>query len=273
MTQPALSEAFHALQSTSPLVQCLTNKVVAEITANVLLAVGAAPAMCDTPEESEGFAEVASGVLINAGTPSAEQYQGMRAAIKGASKSNTPWVLDPVAVGGLTHRTRFCQEIVQRHPTAIRGNASEISALAGMGSGGRGVDATDEVTSALDVARHLAQAHNCVVAVSGPQDLIVSADRITWLTSGDPLMQRLIGTGCSLGAVCAAYLGAAADQKISAHDAVLAAHAHLGAAGSHAAASSSGPGSFHAAWIDALYNLTDQDIFHAIEIQEEHHNA
>lgn len=248
-------DAFSRVRENAPLIQCLTNTVVAQFTANALLAIGASPAMCDTPEESFDFARIASGVLINAGTPSVEQYAGMEQAIAGATSVGTPWVLDPVAVGALQERTRFAQASVIKNPSAIRGNASEVVALAGLGAGGRGVDATDSVEVALDAATELAVRTGGVVAVSGPRDLIVSEGRTTWLDSGDPLLQQVIGTGCSLGAIIAAYLAATRDTEISAHDAIIAAHAHLGVAGALAARSSAGPGTFAVALLDALYTV------------------
>ncbi|WP_460490490.1 hydroxyethylthiazole kinase, partial [Corynebacterium nasicanis] len=105
-------------------------------------------------------------------------------------------------------------------------------------------------------ARALAERTGGVVAVSGPVDLIVSAGRSTWLTSGDPLLTLVSGTGCALGALCAAYLGLGADP----HDAVLAAHAHTGAAAQLAARSATGPGGFSTAWLDALHHLTSAEI-------------
>lgn len=166
----AVFRALSALREATPLVQCLTNSVVMETTANVLLAAGASPAMVDTPEESAEFAAIASGVLINAGTPSAERYAGMQEAVRGATAAGTPWVVDPVGAGGLTHRTRFLLSLVDASPTAVRGNASEITALAGLGAGGRGVDATETVADALPAARALVEQTGGVVAVSGDVD-------------------------------------------------------------------------------------------------------
>ncbi|QGU07353.1 Hydroxyethylthiazole kinase [Corynebacterium occultum] len=262
-------QAVELLRQHTPLVQCLTNSVVMQFTANVLLAAGASPAMCDTPEESADFAAVANGVLINAGTPSSEQYRGMAEAIRGATAAGTPWVLDPVAVGGLKMRTDFARGVVDKRPTAIRGNASEVTALAGLGAGGRGVDATDSVDSALEAARRLASRTGGVVAVSGPEDLIVSPDRVTRLHSGDPMLQLVIGTGCSLGALTAAYLGACRGSGLSLHDAVLAAHAHMGVAGQIAADRSQGPGTFAVALIDALHGVDVEDIRTLSTIQED----
>ena len=273
-TKTALIAAIDTMRNTRPLVQCLTNNVVTQVTANVLLAAGATPAMCDTPEESAAFASVASGVLINPGTPSAEQYAGMRQAILGANSVGTPWVLDPVAAGALQHRTAFSREILAYRPAAIRGNASEIAALAGVGAGGRGVDATDEVEATIPAARDLSAQTGGVVAISGAQDVIVSTRRVTRLVSGHPMMQLVIGTGCSLGALVAAYLGAhrtatAGQDAFDLHDAVVAAHAHSGAAGMVAAQQASAPGSFAVAWIDALYQLTSERIAELVIIEEE----
>lgn len=273
-TKTALIAAIDTMRNTRPLVQCLTNNVVTQVTANVLLAAGATPAMCDTPEESAAFASVASGVLINPGTPSAEQYAGMRQAILGANSVDTPWVLDPVAAGALPHRTAFSREILAYRPAAIRGNASEIAALAGVGAGGRGVDATDEVEATIPAARDLSAQTGGVVAISGAQDVIVSTRRVTRLVSGHPMMQLVIGTGCSLGALVAAYLGAhrtatAGQDAFDLHDAVVAAHAHSGAAGMVAAQQASAPGSFAVAWIDALYQLTSERIAELVTIEDE----
>ncbi|MBK4146184.1 hydroxyethylthiazole kinase [Corynebacterium macginleyi] len=256
-----------AVRDTAPLIQCLTNKVVSNISANALLAIGASPAMVDTPGESRGFAQNASGVLINCGTPDTEQYFGMREAIAGATTAGNPWVLDPVGAGGLHERTEFMHEILPQRPTAIRGNASEIIALAGTGVGGRGVESTDGVEAALEPALKLSRETGAVISVSGPTDLIVQAGespRAISLESGHPMLQNVIGTGCSLGAICTAYLAAWEDPFA----AIIPAHAHVGAAGSVAAEKSTAPGSFAVAWLDALHELSPAAIEKRISASE-----
>lgn len=252
------------LRESSPLVHCLTNSVVRQVTADVLLAAGAAPAMIDHPEEAGDFAAVASGVLVNVGNPTSEQVEGMHAAIASAREHGTPWVLDPVAVGGLTLRTELATCWLDHAPAAIRANASEVVALAGAGKGGRGVDSTATVSSALMPAMELADRTGGTVAISGAQDLIIThsgeATRATWVDSGHPLLQTVIGTGCALGALTAAYLAAARSAGIADHDAVVAAHAHVGAAGTAAGQVAMGPGSFAMAWLDALYSLEPEQI-------------
>ena len=261
----AILASIDALRNTTPLVQCLTNQVVSQVTANALLAAGATPAMCDTSEESREFAHVADGVLINAGTPSEQQYAGMREAMRGAAEANTPWVLDPVAAGALPYRTQFYQEALTHSPTVIRGNASEIAALAGVGTGGRGVDATDAV--APHVAQTLAESCGSIVAVSGPKDLVVSQQGITWIAGGHPTMGLVIGTGCFLGALCAAYAGAARKEGLDLHWAIVAAHAHTKAAGAVAGEQfAQQPGSFAIAWLDALHQLSATEIVQRVEL-------
>lgn len=252
----------------SPLVHNMTNTVVPEVTANALLAAGAAPAMIDLPEEAEVFAGLASGLLINVGNGSAEQHDGMRRAARAAQTAGTPWVLDPVAVGGLPVRTELARELLRFNPAAVRANASEILGLVGESGGGRGVDSTDEVESVLHAARRLAESSGGVVAVSGPTDVVVSDGRTTRITGGDPMMTLVIGTGCSLGAFAAACIAAARSADIADHDGVVAAHALWSAAGTVAARTTTAPGSFRTAWIDALYTVSPEDVAHIVQIEE-----
>jgi hydroxyethylthiazole kinase len=243
-----LRAAHEALRATAPLVHCLTNTVVQTITANALLAVGAAPAMVDAPEEAGDFAAVASAVLINVGTLHARTAEAMRLAARSASAAGTPWVLDPVAVGGLAYRTEAATQLAALRPAVVRGNASEVMALAGAGAGGRGVDSTDSAEDAAKAATQLAARTGGVVAVSGEVDLITDGRRIVRVGGGSPLLTRTTGAGCTLGALVAAYVAATGDPLTGA----VAAHAHVALAAERAAATASGPGTFAPAWLDAL---------------------
>jgi len=245
------SDALTALRDAAPLVQCITNAVVTGFTANVLLAVGVAPAMCDLPGEAGMFAGIADGVLVNLGTPGAEQRDGAREAVRATER----WVLDPVAVGALPVRTAFAAELLEHRPAIIRGNASEILALAGAGAGGRGVDATEGTDAAAGAARELALRTGAVVAVSGPVDLVTDGTEVVRIGGGDALLTRVTGGGCSLGAVMAAFLGVCRPL-----DAAVAASALYAAASERAAARASGPGSFAVALLDALDAVQPADL-------------
>lgn len=254
--QPDLLDlhVLHHLRTRSPLTHCMTNDVVQAFTANVLLALGASPAMVIEAEEAEQFAGIADALLINVGTLTSPRAQAMRRAIERAVAAGKPWTLDPVAVGALAFRTRFCQQILTLKPAAIRGNASEILALAGMSAGGRGVDTTDTAASALPAAQALARQTNAIVAVTGEVDYVTDGQRTKTIAGGDPMMTRVVGTGCALSAVVAASCSLPGDRL----DNVAAACGWMKRAGSVAAAHSAGPGSFASAFIDALWNLEAQ---------------
>lgn len=232
----------HLFHRHSPLVHCMTNDVVQTFTANVLLAIGASPAMVIDPDEASQFAAIADALLINVGTLTVERAAAMRAAAHSATQAGKPWALDPVAVGALTLRTEFCRELLALQPAAVRGNASEIMALAGMSGGGRGVDTTDTAAAALP--RQL----NTVVAVTGEVDYITDGQRTRAVTGGDPLMTRVVGTGCALSAVVAAAAAMPGDRLEN----VAAACGLMKLAGGKAARQG-GPGSFTPAFLDALY--------------------
>lgn len=251
----ALNESINALRAQTPLVQCLTNQVVMNFTANILYAVGASPAMCDNPEEAADFAtHVASGVLVNDGTPSAEQMEGMRLASAAAVAAGKPWVLDPVGAGGLQWRTGEVKKMMDANPaTILRGNASEILGFLGTTSGGRGVEAIDSTLDAIDAARELARRYGCVVAVSGPVDVITDGDDVVKLANGSPMLAKVTGVGCSLGAVMAAY--ASVTNPL---DAAIAATSHLNIAAEISASEAKGPGSFVVGLLDALDALTPE---------------
>jgi len=250
------SEALARVRDRAPLVQCLTNAVVTNYTANALLAIGAAPAMVDVPEEAGAFASVAGGVLINLGTPNAEQRTAMVEAAEAAAAAGTPWVLDPVAVGSLPVRTPLAHRLRDLGPTVIRGNASEIIAISGGGAGGRGVDATDDVEGAADAARALASATSAVVAVSGPVDLVTDGDRVARVANGDVLLTRVTGGGCALGAVMAAFAAVDEDRLATTVAATVAYTVAAELATKHADA----PGSFAVAFLDALASVDETDL-------------
>lgn len=245
------TSALYHLRQLSPLVHCMTNDVVQSFTAHVLQALGASPAMVIEPEEAAQFSPQASALLINIGTLTTERRCAMLAAIHAANASSTPWVLDPVAVGGLGFRTQFAHDVLSFKPSAIRGNASEILALAGACAGGRGVDSTDDALSALPAARELALRTGAIIAVTGEQDYVTDGKKVWSVTGGGLLMTRVVGTGCALTAVVAACCSLPGSRL----DNVAAACRLMKVAGAQAIAASRGPGSFIPAFLDALYLL------------------
>ena len=118
------------LRTTAPLVHCITNFVAMNVSANVLLAAGASPAMVHAQEEVAEFAGLAQALCVNIGTLDATWTEAMEIAAHTMSTAGRPWVLDPVGVGATHFRRNVCARRLAVRPTIIRGNASEVLALA-----------------------------------------------------------------------------------------------------------------------------------------------
>jgi hydroxyethylthiazole kinase len=251
----AAGAALAELRRTRPLVQCLTNEVTTNLVANAVLAIGATPAMASVPGEAEQLAGVAGAVLVNLGTPGPDQRACIETTVATAVRAGVPWVLDPVAVGVLSVRTALAERLLTAGPAVVRGNASEILALAGLESRGRGVDAHDGVDAAQDAARAVAAVTGGAVAVSGPVDLVVGGGALVRLPGGDALLASITGAGCVLGALVAAFAAVAGPLTTA-----VGASAAMAVAAERAAVGARGPASFQVALLDELYRLEPDDL-------------
>ncbi|MDR1011520.1 MAG: hydroxyethylthiazole kinase [Opitutaceae bacterium] len=246
-----IARVLDAIRARHPLVHCMTNEVVKDITANVLLAIGASPAMVEHAGEAAGFAAIADALLINVGTLDDAQIHAMRHAIPACARAGKPWVFDPVAVGPLGVRTRFAREILPLRPAIIRGNASEIISLAGQTGQGRGPDSGDSPEHALDAAAQLVSQTGATLLVTGAVDYALDATRTLSCSNGHPLLTRVTGVGCAQGALAAACAAVTPDRL----HAAAAAAAIMAIAGDLAAARAPHPGSFRVALLDELDRL------------------
>ena len=247
--------ALKKLRDETPLVHCITNYVAMNIAANVTLAAGASPAMLHAAEEVADFAPICGALTINIGTLSEPWVQSMKLAAIAAKKASVPWVLDPVAHFATPYRKKIAQELMELNPTIIRGNASEIIALTGGTSAGKGADSGDSVTDAQVSATNLASARGCVVAVSGEIDFVTDGQHSVTIKGGSALMPQITALGCSLTALVGGYAAVA-----PALEATIAACTHFAIAGERAGDSSDGPGSFAVAFLDQLARLQPNDL-------------
>ncbi|MBC7146995.1 MAG: hydroxyethylthiazole kinase [Thioclava marina] len=243
------------MRTRAPLVHNITNFVAMEPAANVLLAIGAQPAMVHAREEVTEFAGLAEALNVNVGTPDPAWGAAMEAAAQVIQMAGKPWVLDPVGVGATRFRAGLCDRLLGLHPGVIRGNASEILALAGDPAQGRAIDSADPVEAAEHAARDLATRAGAVVAVSGPVDFVTDGQTAFRVANGHPMMTRVTALGCALNGVIAAF--AVASPAL---EATLAALACYGLAGERAGAKAAGPGSFLPAFLDALHAITPKEL-------------
>ncbi len=242
-------ELLERVREKAPLVHCMTNAVVTGYTANCLLALGAAPAMIDDANEAAQFAAITGGLLVNVGTITERQAEAMRGAVDAANQAKRPWVLDPVAVGFLSLRTKLSMELKGKRPAIIRGNASEIMALAGFKGTARGVDSTAAVNEAKDAAELLCVQTGAAVLVTGEIDYVCSVGRMpVSIANGSPIMTRVTGVGCAQGAIAAALAAVGEDVYLAAVATALI----MGIAGEIAAENATRPGAYQIALLDAL---------------------
>jgi len=251
-----------AVRARRPLVHSITNLVVMNFNANVLLAMGASPVMAHAHEEVADMAAIAQALVLNIGTLEPYWINSMCQALTVATARGIPTVLDPVGAGATRYRNESIQAILsQAMPGVIRGNASEIMSVAGTAAKTRGVDSGAEVADALQAARELAGRSGGVVCVSGPVDQVLDAHgRHASLANGHEWMTRITGVGCSATALVGAFCAVQPD----AWRATVSAMAYLGVVGEVAArqvqAQGQGVGSLQIALLDQL-QLLDEATF------------
>jgi hydroxyethylthiazole kinase len=251
-----------AVRERSPLVHCITNLVVINFNANVLLAAGASPVMAHAHEEVRDMAGIAQALVLNIGTLDPYWVQSMKLALAAAVARGIPSVLDPVGAGATPYRNATLESLlVVAAPSVIRGNGSEIMSMAGAAVKTRGVDSSAAVGDALGAAQALAARTEGVVCVSGETDHVLDAGR-RWarLSNGHPWMTRITGVGCSATALVGAFCAVQPDVW----RATTAAMAFLGVAGEVAAektqARGLGVGSMAVQLLDEL-QLLDRPAF------------
>jgi hydroxyethylthiazole kinase len=259
----ALWDDLGKIREQSPLVHNITNYVVMNVTANALLAIGASPVMAHAVEEVEEMAGLAQALVLNIGTLSGPWIEAMLRAGRVAKSKRIPIVLDPVGAGATRLRTETAARILDElSPTILRGNASEILALAGDAGCTKGVDSTRSSNEALDAAHALWARYGCVVSVSGPTDLIVARDCVARVENGHAQMARVTGSGC----VATALTGAFAAVNAEPFEAAAHAMALSGIAGELAVAKSGGPGTYQAQFLDLLYGVTSGQLKQCIKL-------
>lgn len=261
--EQAVAHAVEQTKATTPLAGSITNAVTMNLVANAQIAVGGSAAMVYLEDEAVGLSEVADAFYVNAGTLLPPHEQSIPAVAQHMQQLGKSLVLDPVGIGLGSLRTRVLVALKPCKPAIVRGNASEIIALANLwdlagveaAGGPRGVDAVDEVDDALAAALAIARFTKGAVAISGETDVVTDGALVARSHGGSAMMTNITGAGCSQGGVIAIY-AAVADPFAAA----LAGVQVYNLAGSRAAAATDAPASFQVAFLDELFRATPQDV-------------
>jgi hydroxyethylthiazole kinase len=253
MTEISPGATLASIRTEKPLVHNITNYVVMNETANAILALGALPVMAHAQEEVEEMVGLASALVINIGTLSPHWVDAMLTAGKAANARGIPVVVDPVGAGATRYRTETAKRLLdQVEVTVLRGNAGEVATLVGGEAEVRGVESIAAGGDPAELAREAARALNVVASVTGPVDHVSDGETVLAVANGHELLATVSGTGCMSTAITGCFAAVKRDRPLEAAAEALTA---FGVAGEDAAVEARGPGSFHAALYDALFNL------------------
>lgn len=253
------------------LIHCITNPISIHDCANVILAAGAKPIMAEHPQEVHEITANAGALLLNLGNITDVRMESMEISLRCANSRGIPVLLDLVGVACSSLRFHYASRLLDiGGVTVLKGNMSELLAIAGQPSHSIGIDAGQE-----DVLNELNQRHiipifqalsrrtGAVILVSGQTDLIINQEEAYLLTGGHPMMGSVTGTGCMLGALCTAFLPVSEKPL----HAVLLGTVMMGIAGETAVSLYPAPGHFQIGLLDQLYLLEDEEVLEKSRIQ------
>lgn len=263
-----LSEMLENVRVRRPLIHNITNYVTVNDCANILLACGGSPIMADDADEAEEITSICDGLNINIGTLNSRTIPSMFAAGKRSNELGHPVILDPVGAGASKLRTETALRLIEEVKFAvIRGNISEIKALALGNASAKGVDADDEdkitadsLDSAIAFAKDFAARTGSVIVISGAVDIAADSRRAYCIRNGHEDMSRITGTGCQLSAMTAAYIAANQGNELEAAAAAACAMGLCGEIAKRRMTAQDGNSSYRGYIIDAIYNLTPDEL-------------
>lgn len=260
------AKIWDEVRTRTPLVHCITNYVTVNDVANIILAGGASPAMCEYRKETGDFVRISSALYLNLGTLTDEQERGMLEAVKGAADAGVPLIIDPVACGVIPYRTGVINRLAECGKiTCMKGNNAEIKSLAGLQSQARGVDSLDQGEGIEEACQSLAIREHQIVAATGATDVVTDGKRLALIENGTHLFNSITGAGCMAGGVVAACIGAVPGEPWLAAAAGLIA---FSLAGERAAGQSGeNPGSFRVMLFDEMYQLRGTDLLNEARVE------
>ena len=263
-----LEQIFENVRHKSPLIHNITNYVTVNDCANMLLACGGSPIMADDLEDAVEITAICGGLNINIGTLNQRTVPVMFAVGKRANELRHPVVLDPVGAGASRLRTDTALGLLEKvRFSVIRGNISEMKALA-LGSGTtKGVDADgadrvteDNLEEVIWFAENFAKKIGTVITITGAIDIVTDGERAFCIRNGRPEMSSITGTGCQLSALTAAFVTANPERVLEAAAAAACAMGLCGEIAYRRMTDPDGNSSYRNYIIDAMYRLTPAEL-------------
>lgn len=261
-------------QNRTPMVHSITNNVTINDCANIILAAGGTAIMAQDEREVEEITSHAQALVINMGAVRAQE--AMLRAAKIAKRTGRPVVLDPVAAGASTLRREMCSRLLSENlVSVIRGNASEVRALAAGAEQETGVEASaldsvteDNLQESAAWLRSFSRRTGAVVMLTGAMDVITDGTRTAVVRGGSAYLRRITGAGCMLTSLTGVYCGANPDILLEAAVTASEVMKHCGeTAEARVRKEMEGTASFRTRLIDAVSLLMADDLANAYQIQ------
>lgn len=208
----------------NPLVNFLINYVTANELTSITSYFGGTPIMTDDPIDAADVVEYGDvdALVFNIGTVTNKQVNAMIEAGKKATERNVPIILDPVAAGVTPFRSAAIKRMLEELKiSVIKGNLAEVKACLGVETTSKGVDSNEDESDADQYVVALAKKYNCVVAMTGIVDIISDGKRVVKIMNGTPSLPKVIGTGCTIGALVGTFSGVTDDYFYSAMTGVI----------------------------------------------------
>ncbi len=252
------------IREKNPLIHCITSPIAINDCANIVLALGARPIMAEHPAEVAGITGISSSLSVSLANITDARMESVMIAGRKAFSQGKPSVIDCVGVNCSQIRMELAGRFLREcSPAVIKGNASEIRALAGVSFGEAGIDTAFSDRVSFDnpgsveamgrILKEFSRKTGSVVLASGIIDMMSDGSEVLAVENGCPSMALVTGTGCMLSCIIAAYLSSSESPL----QAALCGTALLGTAGETAEQlcrqrELDGLGSYHIALIDAL---------------------
>lgn len=256
----------------SPLVHCITSPVAINDCANVVLAMGAKPFMAEHPKEVADITAGAQALTVSLANVTDARMASIMISGSVAHDKNIPHIIDLVGVTCSKLRMNLAKEYIKKYkPSVIKGNVSEIKAVAGVDFSSIGVDAgkadavsdNDESAKSFmaELTRNYAKITGAIVEATGAVDIISDSDRTVFVKNGSSNMPYITGTGCILTCITGAYM-----SVLPPFEAAVNAAAMFGICGERADGVikrddiMSGLGSYHVKLLDEVSKITSLDV-------------
>ena len=275
-----LKQVRDQLHDQAPLIHCITHPIVVNDCANAVLALGGRPIMAEHPAEVADISASAAALTVSLGNITDARAEYMLLAgkaikrMKDDENSKRDSEIDLVGITCSSFRMELAKRFIKEcKPAVIKGNGSEIRAIAGAAFHGTGVDVSaadavtakdpDTVHSMAHIARKLAEETGAVILVTGEVDIIASPNKDTTygIYNGSPNMAKVTGTGCMLTCITGTYLAVTDALTACILSAIT-----LDCAGECANAAK-GLGTYHIELINQLSVMTEDQITQLSNIQ------